>query len=416
MRKTMVVIFIFIFSLNVHARVKFFAYGDGKSCKIWRKVAAKANVDIYCYAGNPYESSASLKILSRETPDIIVFPKKLELLFGKRAFTGSVIDLHLLDTSFPKDSFCYKVADEICLGVWSGSKGKKASLKAIKIIKKTIRKHKSWKKLLEKNLRKYSVDGWWLYQLDRSRKLLRKVTYIKSPIGYVKARIIRFKEGKYPAKVFIVELPKKTKALSTLIGVAKVKAVGNYYLYPALWDKCVNIKRLKERLARRIGIKPKRVALLFTGADMDNIAFHTERYKDLVVWVASTAGVLGNAMRAGVDKGYWLETENGWERIGTINILIFVNKKLTEGALASAIIRATEAKTAVLQELGVRSTYTPGVIATGTGTDNIIVVSGYRGKFTSAGGHTLLGYMIAKAVREAVVTAVCLQSGICKPL
>lgn len=43
--------------------------------------------------------------------------------------------------------------------------------------------------------------------------------------------------------------------------------------------------------------------------------------------------------------------------------------------MARAIVTATEAKTAALQDLNYRSTSSPKVQATGTGTDSTIVVS-----------------------------------------
>ncbi len=236
-----------------------------------------------------------------------------------------------------------------------------------------------------------------------------KKVRINPPISHIDAEIIRFNQDGIPAKVFLVRFPRKTEVLSTLEGAKKVVAVGNYYLHPMLWHSCAStVEALKKGFSEKIGLNKTDISLLYTGVDMDNIAFHVERYNDMVVWSAATAGVSGNAMRAGVDKGYWLETGKGWKKIdaGTINIFIFTNKRLTLAALASAIIRVTEAKSAVLQELSIKSTYSPELIATGTGTDNIIVASGYSGRFTSAGGHSLLGYMIARSAREAVFKAI----------
>ena len=404
------VVFFLSFCSYSFAKPVLFVYGDSKTCSMWENSLKTSRLKIYCYKGNPYKNSSSLKTFSKISASIILFPKKLELLFGKRAFTGSVMDLHLLDPSMPKGSYCYEIADGLCLGIWSGSFHKKETFSLIKEISKLIDKNAL------KSIKDYPVSGWWLFQLRRSKSCLKRETQINAPIDYIKAKIIRFYQDKVPAKVFVATFPKKTTILSTLEGFKSLKAVGNYYLYPALWGSCKKIEDLKKEFSDKIGLNQKDISLLFTGADIDNIAFDTESHKDLKVWTAVTAGVFGNAMRAGVDKGYWLETEKGWKKIkiGTINILIFVNKRLTQGALASAVIRATEAKSAVLQELSIKSTYTPNLIATGTGTDNIIIVSGYSGKFTSAGGHTVLGYMIAKSVRKALFKAICLQNGVCK--
>ena len=390
------------------AKPVLFVYGDSETCSMWKASVKTMKVDLYCYRGNPYKDSSSIKIFSKISPSIILFPEKLKLLFGRRAFTGSVLDLHLLDSSIPPHSYCYKIAEGLCLGIWAGASHKDKALSLVREISGRVDKS------ILKRVKDYPVSGWWLFQLKKSESCLRSETLVNSPISYIKAKIMRFYQDGIPAKVFVAKLPKKTAILSTLEGFKFATAVGNYYLYPVLWKCCEKAKRLKKRFSVRIGLDEKDVSLLFTGVDMDNIAFHTEVCKDIKVWVAVTAGVFGNAMRAGVDKGCWLETEKGWERIGTINILIFVNKRLTQGALASAVIRATEAKSAVLQELSVKSTYSPNLIATGTGTDNVVVVSGYSGKLTSTGGHTVIGYMIAKSVRKALFKAICLQNGICR--
>ncbi len=400
---------LFLYS-HSFAKPVLFVYGDSKICSMWKNSLKESKVKLYCYKGNPYKDSSSLKTFSKISPSIILFPKKLELLFGKRAFTGAVVDLHFFDPSIPAGSYCYEIADGMCLGIWAGSFHKKEAFSLIKEISKLVDKEAL------KSIKDYPVSGWWLFQLRRSKNCLKRKTPISTPIDYIKAEIIRFYQDGVPAKVFVARFPKKTLLLSTLEGFKSAVAVGNYYIYPALWSNCKKIKDLKKEFSNKIGLGQRDISLLFTGADIDNIAFNTESYKDIKVWTAVTAGVFGNAMRAGVDKGYWLETEKGWKKIGTINILIFVNKRLTQEALASAVIRATEAKSAVLQELSIKSTYTPNLIATGTGTDNVVVVSGYSGRFTSAGGHTVLGYMIARSVRKALFKAICLQNGVCNKL
>jgi hypothetical protein len=57
-----------------------------------------------------------------------------------------------------------------------------------------------------------------------------------------------------------------------------------------------------------------------------------------------------------VDEGRYIE---GAEPAGTINILVLSNVRLTDAALARALITVTEGKTAALEDLQVKSTYTP---------------------------------------------------------
>jgi len=88
------------------------------------------------------------------------------------------------------------------------------------------------------------------------------------------------------------------------------------------------------------------------------------------VYALVTAGVKSNAVRMSADEGRFYEP-------GTINIILLPNMKLTLRAMARAIISATEAKTAALMDLDIRSSYSSSMHrATGTGTDNIIVVEG----------------------------------------
>ena len=81
--------------------------------------------------------------------------------------------------------------------------------------------------------------------------------------------------------------------------------------------------------------------------------------------------------------------------------------------MTRAIISATEAKTAVLQDLDIRSAYSSLYNqATGTGTDNIIVIQGTGIRIDNAGGHSKLGELIAKAVYAGVQESIYKQNGI----
>jgi hypothetical protein len=77
------------------------------------------------------------------------------------------------------------------------------------------------------------------------------------------------------------------------------------------------------------------------------------------------------------------------------------------------MITATEAKSAALQDLDVRSTYSSDLNqATGTGTDNIIVVEGTGQPIELSGGHSKMGELIGSVVYEGVQRAVHLQNGL----
>ena len=143
-----------------------------------------------------------------------------------------------------------------------------------------------------------------------------------------------------------------------------------------------------------------------TGADMDNLAITKKNYKDMEVYAAVTAGVLSNAQRMSRSRGLFYEP-------GTINIILITNMALSKRAMTRAIITATEAKSAALADMDIRSTFNPLLYqATGTGTDNIIIVQGQGTLINGAGGHTKMGELIADAVYDGVKEAVFLQNGL----
>jgi adenosylcobinamide amidohydrolase len=170
---------------------------------------------------------------------------------------------------------------------------------------------------------------------------------------------------------------------------------------------------IKKRIAMESGVPEEKIAQLGTAADMKNLAVVTKRYPPFVVTSLVTAGARTNALRTGVDEGRHIEGKTGHkEPHGTVNVILLTNAELTDGAMARAIITLTEAKTAAFEDLGVTSSYTESVQATGTGTDNAIVVSGVNGpKVTYTGGHSRIGELIGKAVHEGVMEALQKQNG-----
>jgi len=86
---------------------------------------------------------------------------------------------------------------------------------------------------------------------------------------------------------------------------------------------------------------------------------------------------------------------------GTINLVFLLDAALSPAAMVNAVITATEAKTAVIQEWALR---TPeGLPATGTSTDAVVVACTGRGKpLPYAGPVTPVGHLIARAVRAGL--------------
>lgn len=167
-------------------------------------------------------------------------------------------------------------------------------------------------------------------------------------------------------------------------------------------------------IASDLGLDPEFSCGLSTAADMDNAVIRTKTYADTTVTAVVTGGIDVNGGRVG-EPTHWHETKDGFVYApGTINILLFIDADLSEGALAQAMVTGAEAKTAAVQELMAPSCYSTG-IATGSGTDGMIVVSDARSpvKLTSAGKHCKLGELIGRTVIEAVREALFLQTGIC---
>ncbi len=152
-------------------------------------------------------------------------------------------------------------------------------------------------------------------------------------------------------------------------------------------------------LARRCGIEGSFVGLL-TAVHLRKARLAFFEADGLSVGALITAGV-GNAASAGITQPYRPQTGTINTQTGTINIILLLDANLTRGAMLNAFITATEAKTAVIQSRNIR---TPdGDLATGTSTDTVTVAVTGKGKPQNyAGSVTVLGWLIARAVRQAL--------------
>jgi adenosylcobinamide amidohydrolase len=168
------------------------------------------------------------------------------------------------------------------------------------------------------------------------------------------------------------------------------------------------------------GIPPEASAIMGTAANMQYAAVHAESFAETTVWAVVTAGVQGNAGRAG-DPATWHESAEAggaWRPVhaqpGTINTMVIFNWPLSSAALTRAAATITEAKTAALLELAVGSRYSPQ-LATGTGTDQFCLASpldAERVPKTWTGKHAKLGEILALAVLKATKEALRWQNGL----
>ena len=139
---------------------------------------------------------------------------------------------------------------------------------------------------------------------------------------------------------------------------------------------------------------------MMTSAKMTSFRQIHRQSQGLEISLLVTAGV-SNARRAG-DPAEYRSFDNAEITGGTINIILLTNATLTPAAQVEAVMVVTEAKAAALQDLGVTSPIT-GKTATGTGTDAIAIVNGFRTPTIAfCGKHTLFGEMLASATLEAI--------------
>jgi ABC-type Fe3+-hydroxamate transport system substrate-binding protein/adenosylcobinamide amidohydrolase len=236
----------------------------------------------------------------------------------------------------------------------------------------------------------------------RSRAINIDLPYVKS------AQVTNGTMHDFPTQTLLIDLTKPMSCLNSLAGSASgITTVGNHYLSPPLWTigHGLSIDSLKDNVCKVSARVPGRTSFLFTGAKMENLSVQRVEYKDMTVYALVTAGVETNAIRASVDEGKFYEP-------GTINVIILTNMRLSPRAQTRAIISATEAKSAALQDLDIRSSYSPRSQATGTGTDEVLVVEGRGKTLENAGGHSKLGELIAKAVYSGVKESIALQNGL----
>ncbi len=242
---------------------------------------------------------------------------------------------------------------------------------------------------------------------------LRSSTEVKMELPYVgKAHLDHVIIDDFLHKVLVIDLTEPMDVLSTLDGFRSgIVTLGNHGTPPPSWAITYyrGYAASRHHFFEVIQRDEKTSCFLITGANMDHLAVRRVAYRKLAVTALVTAGVQGNALRMAADQGFFYEP-------GTINIILLPNCRFTQRAMARAVVTATEAKTAALEDLDIRSSQQPLLYqATGTGTDNIIVAAGKGIVIDQTGGHTRMGELIANAVYDAVQEAIgkqnCLVEG-----
>nr|MDO8079755.1 bifunctional adenosylcobinamide hydrolase/alpha-ribazole phosphatase CbiS [Candidatus Freyarchaeota archaeon] len=192
----------------------------------------------------------------------------------------------------------------------------------------------------------------------------------------------------------LVSLPKTCRAVSSAPLGFGILGVDNALILQV--PKDYNSEQPEEELRNLVNelkLGNKTVGLM-TAAQLRKVLTVTQQTLEaLHVTTVITAGT-SNALVAGENPFNLKGEERG--KPGTINIIAFINKALTDGALVNAVITITEAKSVALRNLGFN--------AGGTTTDSVVVVCPTEGeKLKYAGTGTDIGILLSRAVRDAVI-------------
>lgn len=123
-----------------------------------------------------------------------------------------------------------------------------------------------------------------------------------------------------------------------------------------------------------------------------------------VEWLALATAGTSNSHRAG-------DRPVPGRGPGTINVVAVTPLGLTAAARVEAVALIAEAKAGLLADLGITAAGS-GRIATGTGTDAVVVVCGDDDDTPYTGYHTRCGYNLVAAVRAALARSLDRDSAI----
>lgn len=161
---------------------------------------------------------------------------------------------------------------------------------------------------------------------------------------------------------------------------------------------------LLDWLARR-GLDGEQSVAMMTAVSPAHLALEAVDAGERSVLAAVTAGV-GNAVDITAPV-----LGDPRPVVGTINILVFIDGHLGDGAMVNAAQSITEAKVQALGSSDVRDPHT-GTPATGTSTDCLAIAATQRGDPTPyAGSGTRLGRAIGDAVHRAILASLAMTGG-----
>ncbi|RMH09757.1 MAG: hypothetical protein D6704_00660 [Nitrospirae bacterium] len=203
-------------------------------------------------------------------------------------------------------------------------------------------------------------------------------------------------------RTLLLSFAKPRRVISSAVlggGIGYASHVLNHQVdVPGAGVRLEDPARFLSRVARRLGCRDVVVGLM-TAVNLRHMILHRKEAHGIWVEGFLTVGVT-NAVRAGEPVNF-SDVEVAQKSRGTINIILVTNAGLNSAAMVGAIGVATEAKTAALLDARVPSRSGWG-LATGTGTDAIVLVTGHAPRIRYSGTHTLMGHLIGCVVREGV--------------
>jgi iron complex transport system ATP-binding protein len=159
--------------------------------------------------------------------------------------------------------------------------------------------------------------------------------------------------------------------------------------------------RYLRKVASQLNIGDHTVGLM-TAVPMTQLVTSRVSVEELWVECFATVGVT-NAVRAGEWPLRAIHRNNA-AGSGTINLIILTNGSLSTAAMVGAVQVATETKTGVMRDHTIPS-WKGKDLATGTGTDAVVIACPARGKgplHTYSGTHTIMGALVGRAVSDCV--------------
>jgi iron complex transport system ATP-binding protein len=230
-------------------------------------------------------------------------------------------------------------------------------------------------------------------------------------------KVVKVKRGRISyrsdGRTLVVDLKKLYRVISSAPrggGIVRARSILNHQvpanpstLGPAATTAWSDPSRYLGRVAARMNATMPMVGLM-TAVPMTQLVVDREQSGPLWVECFCTVGVT-NAVRAG-ESVPQVRCTSGRHVPGTINIILVTNATLTMMALVGAVQVATESKAGTLIQNNVRSIARKSLLATGTGTDAVVIASSLEGlhKIAYSGTHTEIGSMIGRLVARCVQT------------